>query len=442
MTTEHGPQRQDGEQTPNTEHNDRAEQTPHAPHGQGPYGQAPYGQASDGGQHAYGAMPPPPPPPAMWPGAAMPGGYAGPAHAASEPRKRRSRRTLAVAAGLSAVAIAAGGTAWATSGSGSSPLTTAALASQTDPGIVDVISTLGYQHGTAEGTGMVLTSTGEILTNNHVVAGSTSIKVRDIGNGRTYNASVVGYSDANDVAVLQLAGASGLSTVTIGNSDTVTAGQKVVALGNAEGKDGTPSVATGQISAVDASVDAQDQGSGTVEHLTNMIQTNANIEPGDSGGPLLNSQGQVIGMDTAASTDNSGGFGTTASVTTTAFSIPINRAISIADQIEAGRASATVHIGSTGFLGVQVAPDSAGGLGQTGSGVAIEGVVAGTAAATAGLGGGDTILSVDGQQVASGSALQTVMGGHHPGDKVTITWSDALGQTHTATVTLTAGPTG
>ena len=87
-------------------------------------------------------------------------------------------------------------------------------------------------------------------------------------------------------------------------------------------------MATGQISTVSAAVDAQDEGSGTVEHLTDMIQTNADIQPGDSGGPLLNEQGQVIGMDTAASTGNSGGFGTTASMTTTAFSIPINRAIS------------------------------------------------------------------------------------------------------------------
>jgi S1-C subfamily serine protease len=475
MTTEHGPQRQDGEQTPNTEHTDGAEQTPHPPYGgqpsyggQAPYGgqppdggQAPYGgqppdggqpqyggqpqsggQPSYGGQPWYGAVPPPPPPPAMWPAPGMPGGYGGPAHAASGPTKRRSRRTLMAAAGVAAVAIAAGGTAWATSGSSSTTLTTAQVTSQTDPGLVDVISTLGYQHGTAEGTGMVLTPTGEILTNNHVVAGSTSIKVRDIGNGRTYTARVVGYSDSNDVAVLQLNGASGLSTVTIGNSDTATAGQKVVALGNADGKDGTPSVATGQISTVSASVDAQDEGSGTVEHLTNMIQTNANIQPGDSGGPLLNEQGQVIGMDTAASTGNSGGFGTTASMTTTAFSIPINRAISIADQIEAGQASTTVHIGATGFLGVEVAPPSAGGLGQTSSGVPIEGVVSGTAAATAGLGGGDTILSVGGQQVASSSALQTMMESHHPGDKVSITWSDAFGQTHTATVTLTAGPTG
>ena len=150
-------------------------------------------------------------------------------------------------AGAAAVALAAGGTAWATVGSGSSPLTTSAIAAKTDPGLVDVISTLGYQHGTAEGTGMVLTGDGEILTNNHVVAGSTSIKVRDIGNGRTYTAKVVGYSDSNDVAVLKLAGASGLATITTGDSSAVAVGQKVVALGNAGGKDGTPSVATGTV---------------------------------------------------------------------------------------------------------------------------------------------------------------------------------------------------
>ena len=214
-----------------------------------------------------------------------------------------------MAAGLSAVALAAGGTAWATAGSGT--LTTAAIASQTNPGLVDVISTLGYQHGTAEGTGMVLTPTGEVLTNNHVVAGATSIKVRDIGNGRTYTAKVVGYSDRNDVAVLQLAGASGLSTVTIGDSIPRLAGQKVVALGNADGKDGTPSVATGKITALGASIDAQDQGAGTVEHLTDMIQHQCRHRAGRLRRPAAEQQGQVIGMDTAASTGSSGGFGTT-----------------------------------------------------------------------------------------------------------------------------------
>jgi S1-C subfamily serine protease len=449
MTTEHGPHHQDGEQTPNTEQTQQAEHARQAPYG----GQAAYaghgayaghsayaGQATSAGQGAYGAMPPPPPPPpAMWPGADVPGGYAGPAYAPGPQGKRRSRRGLAVAAGLSALAVAAGGTAWATAGSGT--LTTAEIASQTNPGLVDVISTLGYQHGTAEGTGMVLTPNGEVLTNNHVVDGATSVKVRDIGNGRTYTAKVVGYSASNDVAVLQLAGASGLSTISIGDSGSAAVGQKVVALGNAEGKDGTPSVATGKITGLGASITAQDQGADTSEHLTDMIRTNANIQPGDSGGPLLNSKGEVIGMDTAASTAGSG-FGTTAAVTTSAFSIPINRALSIADQIEAGKASATVHIGATAFLGVEVASASQAGVGQTGSGVTIAGALNGTAAAAAGLGSGDTILSVGGHSIASGSALQTVIAGYHPGDKVALTWSDAVGQTHAATVTLTAGPTG
>jgi S1-C subfamily serine protease len=451
MSTEHGRHHQDGEQLPTTE---QTEQAGHAGQpgqvgsgGQAPnVGRAPYvGQAPYGGQTPYGAVPPPPPPPppATWAGTAMPGGYDGPAHAAGQPgeRQRKShRRVITVAAGLSALALAAGGTALATSGSGT--LTTAQIASQTNPGLVDVISTLGYQHGTAAGTGMVLTPNGEVLTNNHVVAGATSIKVRDIGNGHTYAAKVLGYSDGNDVAVLQLTGASGLGTVTIGDSGTAAVGQKVVALGNADGKDGTPSVATGKITALGASIAAQDQGAGTVEHLTNMIRTNADIAPGDSGGPLLNSKGEVIGMDTAASTGSSGGFGTTAAVSTTAFSIPINKAMAIADQIEAGRASATVHIGATAFLGVQVASAGAGGFGQAGSGVPIAGVVNGTAAAAAGLGSGETILSVGGHQVTSGSTLQTVIAGYHPGDKVSLTWSDGFGQTHTATVTLTAGPTG
>jgi S1-C subfamily serine protease len=450
MTTAHGQAHQDGEQTPDNEQAPTGqaptEQAPteQAPAGQARVGQPPYwgqqGAAPHSGYAAYGAVPPPPPPPAMWPGYAAPGDHVGPAHAAGRGDGRSRRRVMAVVGGIAALGLAAGGTAWATSGAGT--LTAAEVATQTNPGLVDVISTLGFQHATAEGTGMVLTPTGEVLTNNHVVAGATSIKVRDIGNGHTYTAKVVGYSDSNDVAVLQLTGAAGLSTVTVGDSSTAKVGQDVVALGNAEGKDATPSVATGKITALGASVAAQDQGSGTVEHLTGMIRTNADIQPGDSGGPLLNSSGEVIGMDTAASTGSSSGVGTTASVSTTAFSIPINKAMSIADQIEAGKSSVTVHIGATAFLGVEVASANAGGFGQASSGVPVAGAVQGTAAAAAGLGNGDTILSVGGHQIASGSDLQQVIETHHPGDKVTVTWSDQLGQSHSATVTLTAGPTG
>jgi S1-C subfamily serine protease len=241
--------------------------------------------------------------------------------------------------------------------------------------------------------------------------------------------------------VLRLAGASGLATVKIGDSSSAAVGQNVVALGNADGRNTTPSVATGKITGLGDSIAAQDQGAGTVEHLTGMIRTDADIQPGDSGGPLVNTKGEVIGMDTAASSGNSGGFGTTAATTTTAFSIPINRAIAIANQIAAGQASATVHVGATAFLGVQIAA-SGGQFGQTGAGVPVAGVVPGGAAATAGLGSGDTLQSVGGHQIVSSRDLQALMQRHHPGDKVSLTWSDQLGQTHTATVTLTAGPTG
>jgi S1-C subfamily serine protease len=398
----------------------------------------------------YGAVPPPPPP--LWPGGEGPAFAGGQAHgsASEQPGRHRRRRVMIMVAGASALAVAAGGSAWAAIGGRSGPLTTSEISSQTDPGLVDITSSLGYQQATAMGTGMVLTPTGEVLTNNHVVAGATSIVVRDIGNGRTYQAKVVGYSDSHDVAVLQLKGASGLSTVSIGNSASVAAGQRITALGNAEGKGGTPAVATGTVTATGATIAAEDDGDDAVEHLTGMIRTNANIEPGDSGGPLVNSSGQVVGMDTAASTSSSTGFGTTAAVTTTAFSIPINRALSLADQIEAGRSSATVHIGATAFLGVEVTSSSAGqngyggygGYVQPSSGVAIEGVESGTAAAEAGLTGGDTIISVGGHQISSSADLQTVIGGYHPGDNVTVEWTDQFGQSQSATVTLTAGPTG
>jgi len=424
MSTEYGSQDRDGAQAPH------GAETPHST-------DAPYGA-----QTPYGAVPPPPPPPppppwagyGSWQG--IPGQHAAP--------RRRPRRALIMAAGVTAAALAVGGTAWATSGgAATSTLDAATIASQADPGLVDISSTLGYQHATAEGTGMVLTSTGEILTNNHVVAGATSIKVRDIGNGRTYTARVVGYSDTDDVAVLQLAGASGLSTVSIGDSATVATGQKVVALGNAEGKGGTPAVATGRVTGTGDTIVAEDQGDGAQEHLTGMIRTDANIEPGDSGGPLLNSAGQVIGMDTAASTASSSGYGTTSAQTTTAFSIPISRAIAIARQIESGQSSATVHIGATAFLGVGVPPSQTGGaFGQASSGVVISGVVAGTPAARAGLAEGDTIISVGGHQISSDSDLQKVIELYHPGDRVSVEWATQFGQTQTATVTLTAGPTG
>jgi S1-C subfamily serine protease len=387
------------------------------PYGGGPQGGGPYG----GGPYGYGY------------------GYGGP----QGPRTpvRRYRRGVAIVA----VALAAGlGSFFALGGAGSTGtgtvLTTSQIEMQVDPGLVDVASTLGYQQAESFGTGLVLTSSGEILTNNHVIEGATSIKVTNIGNGHTYKAKVIGYNQTKDIAVLQLQGASGLKTVKLGNSDTAAVGQKVVALGNAGGKGGTPSVATGQVTGLNASITASDEGSGTTEQLTGLINHNAPIQPGDSGGPLVNTAGQVIGIDTAAS--NTMQFHSAQSQQTDAFAIPINEALSIGNQIEAGNGSSTVHIGATGFLGVAVqSADNAAQRGiQRGSGAAVQQVLQGTPAAGAGISGGDVITSVDGHSVSSPSALQAALEKHHPGDKVTIGWTDQTGQAQSASVTLANGP--
>ena len=356
------------------------------------------------------------------------------------------------------------GSPFGSSGSGSSsgssstaagsPSDISAIASGVDPGLVDINTTLSYQGEQAASTGMVLTSNGEILTNNHVIDGATSISVTDIGNGKTYSASVVGYDRSHDVAVIQLKDASGLQTVNIGDSSKVAVGEAVVGIGNAGGSGGTPSTAGGSVTALNQSITASDEGSGTSEQLTGLIETNAGIEAGDSGGSLVNVSGQVIGMDTAASSGYS--FQTTASQ---AFAIPINTAVSIAKQIEAGSSSSTIHIGTTAFLGVEVSTsgssDSSGGFGGFGDGfgsssgsgststvqgATVAGTSSGTPAAKAGLAAGDVITGLGSATITSANDLTAAMATHRPGQTVQLTWVDSSGNQHSANVTLAAGP--
>jgi S1-C subfamily serine protease len=320
---------------------------------------------------------------------------------------------------------AAGGSTPATGGATADP---AAVAAKVTPGIVDINTKLSYQSAAAAGTGMVLTSSGEVLTNNHVVDGATSISVTIPSTGRTYTATVVGTAPTLDVAVIQLTGASGLKTIPLGNSDSVAAGDAVVAMGNAGGVGGAPSVVTGTVRAVGQTITASDQGGANAETLNGLIETDAPIAAGDSGGPLANSSGQVIGMDTAASVSRRFSSGATA-----AFAIPINSAVSIAQQIESGKASSTIHIGLPGFLGVALSSNSTGGA-------VVTGVASGTPAASAGLTAGDIITAVNGTTVSSAQDLTTAMQGHHGGDRIRLTWTDPSGASHTATVTLIAGP--
>jgi S1-C subfamily serine protease len=329
-----------------------------------------------------------------------------------------------------------GGSGSGTSNASGGPSDVAAIAAKISPALVDINTTLSYEEEEAAGTGIVLTSNGEIVTNNHVIDGATKISVTDIGNGQTYDANVVGYDRTDDVAVIQLVKASGLATAIVSNSSKVSTGQSVVAVGNAGGTGGAPSTAGGSVTALDQSITASDEGDGTSEQLKGLIQTNCNIEPGDSGGSLVNTAGQVVGIDTAASAGFSFQGGSTEG-----FSIPINKALSIVRSIEGGDASSSIHIGATPFLGVQVSAAGSNGVsGGSASGTLITRVVPGGAAAKAGLIKGDTITSLGGKTVTSPTDLTQIISQYKPGQQVSVGYTDGTGQTQTVTVTLASGP--
>jgi S1-C subfamily serine protease len=323
---------------------------------------------------------------------------------------------------------------------------------------------------------MVLNSDGLVLTNNHVIDGATSIKISPVSTGKSYTAKVIGYDATDDVALLQMQNASNLKTVSIGNSSTAKLGTAVLAVGNAGGQGGTPTVAPGIINATGRTITAGDEGSNTTETLHNMLQTSAQIQSGDSGGPLANASGKVIGMDTAASSSSSS---SSSSGSVLGYAIPINTALSIAHNIAAGKASSTVHIGLPAFIGVGVSDPSQGcttsgsgsgsgssgsgsggfgGLGGSGTGTGGTGgtgsgsgattssgalicdVYQGTPAASSGLAVGDVITGVNGKSVATENALTTIMAGFKPGDTIKITYQNSAGSSQTASVKLVDGP--
>jgi S1-C subfamily serine protease len=297
-------------------------------------------------------------------------------------------------------------------------------------GVVVIETNLAYSNSQAAGTGMVLTSAGEVLTNNHVIRGAATIRIVVPATGRSYTARVVGYDLSDDVAVLQATDASNLKTVSIGNSSTVKVGQAVMATGNANGT-GTLTSSSGTVTGLAQAITVSDDAGGT-ERLTGLIETSAALEPGDSGGPLFDAAGKVIAMNTAASV----GYGFRQKSGTDGYAIPINAALSIADQIEAGKASATVHIGGTAFLGISVATNSYG----YSSGAVVGGVVTGGAADDAGLEAGDVITSIDGHTVSSAASLQAILLTEKPGAKVSVTYLDTAGASEATTVTLASGP--
>jgi S1-C subfamily serine protease len=318
----------------------------------------------------------------------------------------------------------------------------AAVTARVDPAVVNINTVIDSDpfdslpaRGRGAGTGMVITSDGLVLTNNHVIEGATRIEVSVPGRSATYVAQFVGADPKDDVAVLEIPGVSGLATVTLADSSKLRVGQQVLAIGNALGRGGSPTVTQGSISALSRTITIDD-GRGGVEHLTGLIQTDAAIQPGDSGGPLVNAAAQVVGMITAGS--RSGPFDSGSRV---GFAIPSSSAVTVVNVIRAGRATSNIIIGQPGYLGIEVQELNASnspGLNVT-SGVLVVTANSGTPAARAGISRGSVITAIDGHRVSSIDELGTALRRHKPGEVVRVTWVDPSG-THTASVRLVSGP--
>lgn len=318
------------------------------------------------------------------------------------------------------------------------------IAAKVDVGVVDITTNSSYSSSSAAGTGMVLSSSGLVLTNNHVIDGATSISVRVVTTNKTYNATVLGYSVNKDVALLQLKGASGLTTVTTATSNSVKADEAVVGIGNAGGLGGTPSYAPGAVIATNQSLTAADPDNLTgSEKLSGMIQIAASIEPGDSGGPLVNTQGQVIGMDTAGSSTGSGyGFNQNAAANTQGYAIPIATALGIVHTIENGTSTTSVHVGPTPILGVEISATLSGfeGNSPVPAGVQIAGIASGTSAASSKLAAGDIITALNGHSITSATQLSAYVQTLSTGTVVKVTYTTPSGTTASANISLVAGP--
>jgi S1-C subfamily serine protease len=424
--------------------------------------------------------------------ASPPGGYGQP------PRRRRRGRFIVyalvaiLAAGLGAGAavglnsggrkssggISSGGVPGPGSDApgGTGSLNRQSVAAKVEPGVVDIDAAIQYSGGaSSEGTGMIISADGLVLTNNHVINGAQFIRVTLVTTGKTYPAHVVGYDAIQDVALLQLQGAAQLKAVAVGNSSQVALGTPVLAIGNAGGRGGTPAVTSGIINSLDKTITPTDVSTGTTETLNGMLQTDAQIVSGDSGGPLANAAGQVIGMDTANASISQG------SSAVLGYAIPINTALSIARQIATGQGSPAIQLGVPGFLGVLVpqstsanprqqaqqqrqqgsgSPGGAGGqgpraqgcvssdtgtpvpsvIGPVSTGALVDGVLCGTAAAATGLTGGDVITVVNGQAITTPGSLTMAMSKFRPGARVSIGWVSVNGQRKAVTVTLGAAP--
>ena len=339
-----------------------------------------------------------------------------------------------------------------------------AVLAKVEPAVVS-IDTTAYTGGSGTGattgqevegagTGMILTPDGEVLTNNHVVAGASTLTVTLFGQTRALTAHVVGTDPAQDLALVQIDGQHNLPTVALGNSAKVLVGDDVVAIGNALALQGGPTVTEGIVSATGRSLSAESDLSGTTEHLTGLLQTDAPINPGNSGGPLVNADAQVVGMNTAVAQSG----GDNAPAQNIGFAIAVNTIKPLLSGLLAGGTGGPTGTGTgtqggsggssapsagAAYMGVvveNVTPQLAGAQHlATTTGALVVGVSHGGPAATAGVRAGDVIVSLDGATVPDVAALVKDIAAHLPGDVVTV-GLDRDAHRSTVSVTLTSTP--
>ena len=269
-----------------------------------------------------------------------------------------------------------------------------------------------------QGTGMIITSNGLVVTNNHVIAAavqSGTITVTRTGSTKSIPAVLVGTNPIDDVALIKVQGVSNLPTVTFGNSNGLVVGDAVVAIGNALGlAAGTPTVTSGIVSALGRTVTAGTTAAS--ETLDNMIQTDAAINPGNSGGPLLDSAGDVVGMNTAVAGTLSDG----SSAQNIGFAIPAATIESLLKTLKGGES--VVNHGA--FIGVEITSMNAELRAEYGftvsSGAVVMSVITGTGAAAGGVHQGDVIVAINGTAITSAQDVSSVISALRPGDVITL----------------------
>ncbi|MET8800746.1 trypsin-like peptidase domain-containing protein [Nocardia sp. NPDC004568] len=313
------------------------------------------------------------------------------------------------------------------------PLNASEVTRGISPVLVNITAAARPFGAAAAGSGIVLTGEGQVLTSHHVVKGARTVRVSRVSDGAVYTAEVLGYDAHADIALLSLTGARGLATARIGSSAGLRVRDEVLAIGNAGGS-GTATAVTGEISDLDSTIMALNQQDLSRQALTGMLEIEAAVSAGQSGGAVTDSTGAVVGVIAAASGNRDPPPGA-AEDPPNGYAVPIDAAMRIVRQIRSGTPTDSVHIGPTATLGVLIS--DARPLGAR-----VDMAIRGLPAQVAGLTAGEIITSLDGRAITSAGALRAAIDSRKPAETVRLGVRAADGRERLVAVRLVAGTPG